>query len=79
MGEITKPEREPEPVPIEMASVQEGKVDETNAADIVFAAEEQFTQEQYRKLLRKVDFIILPLMWVSSISQNNTANTIMNC
>lgn len=44
-----------------------GKVDpieEIEAADMVNAADE-FTEEQYRKVLRKVDWILLPLMWVS--------------
>lgn len=45
-------------------SMAEGKVDNV-VEDIVHAAEEEFSQEQYRKLLAKVDRIILPLMWVS--------------
>ena len=48
------------------ASVHEGKGDYIPdiAADIVHAAEEEFTEEQFRKVLRKVDWILLPLMWV---------------
>lgn len=44
-------------------SLAEGKVGNA-AEDIVHAAEEEFTPEQYRKLLWKIDLIILPLMWV---------------
>lgn len=44
-------------------SVVEGKVSDTTE-DIVHAAESEFTPEQYRKLLWKIDLIILPLMWV---------------
>lgn len=33
-------------------------------ADIVYAAEEEFTEEQYKKVLHKVDWVLLPLMWV---------------
>jgi hypothetical protein len=52
--------------PHESASVHEGKFPDTKAIDIVHAAEEEFTAEQYRKLVWKVDLILLPLMWVSS-------------
>ncbi|KAJ2973197.1 hypothetical protein NQ176_g6746 [Zarea fungicola] len=48
-----------------------GKVDpieEIEAADMVNAADE-FTEEQYRKVLRKVDWILLPLMWICSGAQ----------
>lgn len=50
--------------PTETASVHEGKYHETKAVDIVHAAEAEYTEEQYRKLVRKVDFVLLPLMWV---------------
>lgn len=45
-------------------SFVEGKVSD-NTEDIVHAAESEFTAEQYRKLLWKIDLIILPMMWVS--------------
>lgn len=48
----------------EMESMAEGKIDNV-VEDIVHAAEEEFTPEQYRKILAKIDRIILPLMWVS--------------
>ena len=61
-----------EPVPMQpvksntgTASINDGKVADV-AVDIVHAAEEEFTPEQYRKVLRKADFILLPLMWVSN-------------
>lgn len=44
-------------------SFVEGKASDT-AEDIVHAAESEFSPEQYRKLLWKIDLIILPLMWV---------------
>lgn len=44
-------------------SLAEGKVNDA-AEDIVHAAEAEFTPEQYRKLLWKIDLVILPLMWV---------------
>jgi hypothetical protein len=49
-----------------MGSVHEGKADYVAdvAIDMVHAAEEEFTEEQYGRVLRKVDCIILPLMWV---------------
>ncbi|RAH85568.1 major facilitator superfamily transporter [Aspergillus japonicus CBS 114.51] len=50
------------------ASIHEGKVSDV-AADIVHAAEDEFTQEQYNKLRKKIDWIILPLMWVISGTQ----------
>jgi hypothetical protein len=65
-ADITK--ANPTEAPLESASVHEGKFPDTNAIDIVHAAEEEFTEEQYRKLVRKVDLILLPLMWVSSWS-----------
>lgn len=45
-------------------SFAEGKIDNA-VEDLVHAAEEEFSPEQYRKLLWKIDLIILPLMWVS--------------
>lgn len=39
-------------------------IEEIEAADMVNAADE-FTEEQYNRVLRKVDWILLPLMWVS--------------
>lgn len=56
-------------------SFVEGKVDNA-AEDIVHAAEEEFSPEQYRKLLWKIDRIILPLMWVCEHSiQDLTSNS----
>lgn len=46
-------------------SLAEGKVNDA-AEDIVHAAEAEFTPEQYRKLLWKIDLVILPLMWICS-------------
>lgn len=45
-------------------SFTEGKLG-NEAEDIVHAAEEEFTPEQYRRLLWKIDLVVLPLMWVS--------------
>lgn len=59
-----------EPVPMQpvkshaTASINDGKIADV-AIDIVHAAEEEFTAEQYKRVLRKADFILLPLMWVS--------------
>lgn len=44
-------------------SLAEGKIGDA-AEDIVHAAEAEFTPEQYRKLLWKIDLVILPFMWV---------------
>lgn len=63
-ADITK--ASPTDAPPESASIHEGKFPDAKAVDIVHAAEEEFTEEQYRKLVRKVDLILLPLMWVSS-------------
>lgn len=52
----------------EIDSVTAGKVDDV-VEDIVHAAEEEFSPEQYRKLLAKVDRIMLPMMWVSQSMQ----------
>lgn len=52
----------------EMESVTAGKVDNV-VEDIVHAAEEEFSPDQYRKLLAKVDRIMLPMMWVSQSMQ----------
>lgn len=48
----------------EVDSMRAGKIDHV-VEDIVHAAEEEFSPEQYRKLLAKVDRIMLPMMWVS--------------
>lgn len=52
------------PVP----SISEGKIGDA-ALDVVHAAEGEYTPEQYRKLLREIGFIILPLMWICSSTQ----------
>lgn len=49
-------------------SISEGKIADA-VLDVVHAAEGEYTPEQYRKLLRKIDFIILPLMWICSGTQ----------
>lgn len=49
-------------------SIVEGKTNDV-VEDIVHAAESEYTPEQYRKLLWKIDLIILPLMWVSLLFQ----------
>lgn len=38
-------------------------------ADIVHAAESEYTAAQYRSVLRKADLILLPLMWIVSGAQ----------
>lgn len=53
----------------EVGSVTAGKVDNV-VEDIVHAAEEEFSPEQYRELLAKVDRIMLPMMWVSDSIPN---------
>lgn len=53
----------------EIESVTGGKTDDV-VEDIVHAAEEEFTPEQYRKLLAKIDRIMLPMMWVSTLIRN---------
>lgn len=58
----------------ENESVADGKVDKV-VEDIVHAAEEEFSPEQYRKLLGKVDRIILPMMWVGH-SKNSRTSTV---
>ncbi|KAJ5113980.1 hypothetical protein N7456_002514 [Penicillium angulare] len=49
-----------------VGSFEEGKITDLTAADIVHAAEDGYTQEQYKKLLRKIDFVLLPMMWLIS-------------
>ena len=48
------------------ASLHDGKAESFAdvAVDMVHAAEDEFTDEQYKKVLRKVDWILLPMMWV---------------
>lgn len=55
-------------------SLAEGKIGDA-AEDIVHAAEAEFTPEQYRKLLWKIDLVILPLMWV----RQNSASSLAEC
>ncbi|KAJ9156304.1 Major facilitator superfamily transporter [Pleurostoma richardsiae] len=43
--------------------VADGKIDDI-ALDTVNAAEGQYTEADYKRVLRKIDFILLPLMWV---------------
>lgn len=44
-------------------SLTDGKVDVV-AEDIVNAAERhEYSDEQFRKLLRKIDLVLLPIMW----------------
>lgn len=47
------------PVP----SISKSKIGDVTL-DVVYAAEREYIPEQYRKLLRKIEFIILPLMWI---------------
>ena len=42
-----------------------GDVDPTTAD--ILEAEEEYTEEQYKKLLRKIDWTILPLMWIRCV------------
>ncbi|WWC72941.1 uncharacterized protein I206_106905 [Kwoniella pini CBS 10737] len=39
-------------------------VNEVNVAEEAILAEGEFTEEEYKKLRRKVDMLLLPLMWV---------------
>lgn len=48
-------------------SFSEGKAG-GEAEDIVYAAEQEFDSEQYRRLLWKIDLVILPLMWVGKLT-----------
>jgi hypothetical protein len=48
--------------------IHEGKASNA-AADIVHAAESEYTAEQYKKILRKADWVLLPLMWIVSGTQ----------
>lgn len=41
------------------------EVGTNDALNIVQAAEQEFTPDQYRRLLWKIDLVVLPLMWVS--------------
>jgi hypothetical protein len=45
-------------------SITEGKVLDEDTADII-AAEVEYSEEYYRKLLWKIDLWLLPVMWVS--------------
>jgi hypothetical protein len=49
------------------ARVSEGEADvaESGAEEIVLASEGEYTQEQYKRLLHKIDWMLLPLMWLS--------------
>lgn len=61
--EIALAERSPDPLPVGDEK-QAGLV-----ADLVHASEAEYTPAQYRRLVRKVDWIILPLMWIISGTQ----------
>lgn len=54
----------------ESNSIHKGSNEEI-AADTIAAASE-YTPEQYRKLLWKIDLYLLPVMWVSEFSQSYT-------
>jgi len=45
-------------------SIVEGKVLDEDTADII-NAETEYTDEYYKKLLRRIDLFLLPVMWVS--------------
>lgn len=49
-------------------SIEEGEVYDSKPQDVVLdtvnAAESQYTPADYKRVLRKVDMILLPLMWV---------------
>lgn len=49
----------------ENGSVHSGTLKELHAADIVHAAEGEFAPDEYHRLLRKIDLVLLPIMWVS--------------
>lgn len=52
----------------ETHSIEEGEVDvqkpENVILDTINAAEGEYTAAEYKRVLRKIDFILLPLMWV---------------
>lgn len=52
-------------------SIQEGGDGKASdvVADIVHAAEGEYTAAQYAKVLRRADWILLPLMWIVSGTQ----------
>jgi hypothetical protein len=57
-GAADTPAREP--------SIQKGG---DAVADIVHAAEEEYTSAQYARILRRADWVLLPLMWIVSGAQ----------
>lgn len=52
-------------------SIQEGGDNKASdpVTDIVHAAEGEYTAAQYAKVLRRADWILLPLMWIVSGTQ----------
>ncbi|KAH8650025.1 major facilitator superfamily domain-containing protein [Xylariales sp. PMI_506] len=50
------------------SGVHEGKVSEA-VADIVHAAEGEYSAADYARVLRKIDMVLLPLMWIVSGTQ----------
>ena len=60
-------------------SLHDGKLDHVTqvAADMVHAAEEEFTEEQFRKVRRKVDWVLLPLMWVSDYQDHKLSSSLV--
>ncbi|WVQ85116.1 hypothetical protein IAT38_007281 [Cryptococcus sp. DSM 104549] len=47
-------------------TIKEADLDaDAGAIDIVHASETEYTEDQYRRLLRKINWTILPLMWIA--------------
>ena len=52
---------EPGLVPVDLISVD---ADEKTVISDTLQAEQEYTPQQYKKLLRKQDFMLLPIMWL---------------
>ena len=61
-GEISKSEKIT--ADLSTMSILEGKILDEDTADII-NAENEYTEEYYKKLLRRIDLFLLPVMWVS--------------
>jgi len=61
-GEISKSEKII--ADLSTMSILEGKILDEDTADII-NAENEYTEEYYKKLLRRIDLFLLPVMWVS--------------
>ena len=50
-------------------SIADGKILDEDTADII-NAENEYTPEYYKKLLRRIDLFLLPVMWVSNMHES---------